>query len=57
MFDKLLKAAIGTVLLPVEIAKDVVTLGGAMTDDTGTEDPYTVKRLKNIGKNIDEALK
>lgn len=53
MFDKLLKAAIGTVLLPVEVVKDVATLGGSLTDE---DEPYTVKRLENISKNIDKAL-
>lgn len=54
MFDKLLKAAIGTVLLPVEIVKDVATMGAELTDERGS---YTGRRLKNIGKNIDQALK
>lgn len=54
MFDKLLKAAIGTVLLPVEVVKDAATLGGTLTDE---DEPYTSQRLGNIFKNIDEALK
>ena len=33
MFESLLKAAVGVVVeLPVAIVKDVVTLGGAITD-------------------------
>jgi hypothetical protein len=53
MFDKLLKAAIGTVLLPVDIAKDIVTLGGNTTD---RDKSYTEESLRRIAKNIDKAL-
>jgi len=53
MFKSLLKAAVGTVLLPVEIVVDVVTLGGDMTDK---DKPYTVEALERIRDNIDEAL-
>lgn len=52
MFDKLLKAAIGTVLLPVDVVRDVVTLGDSLTDS----DSYTGKRLEQIGDNLDQAL-
>lgn len=53
MFDKLLKAAIGVALLPVDAAIDMVTLGGALTD----EPSQIGKRIDQIGKNVDEALK
>lgn len=46
------KAVLGIVTLPLDIAADVVTMGGAMTDE---DQPYTVKKLGNIYKNIDEA--
>jgi len=48
------KAIVGVVTLPLDIAADVVTLGGVMTDK---ETPYTVKKLGKIYDNIDEATK
>ena len=51
-FKKLTKAAVDTVLLPVEVVKDVTTLGGALTDE---EEPYTVKRGKKIKDAIEDA--
>ena len=38
---------------PVEVVKDVATLGGVLTDE---EEPYTVQRLKKAQKKLDEAL-
>ena len=52
MFTNLLKATISTVLLPVAIVKDVVTLGGELTGDESA----VVKSCKNIGKNLDKAV-
>jgi hypothetical protein len=49
---KLVKAGIDTVSLPVAIVKDVVTLGGLNTDE---EEPYTLRKLKDIGEDIEEA--
>lgn len=52
MFKSLLKAAIGTVLLPIDIVKDTVTLGGSITNE-----PSAIgKRFDQIGKNLDDAL-
>lgn len=53
MFDKLLKAAIGTVLLPIAIVADVVTIGGNLND---RDEPYIASRVKQIYADIDEAL-
>lgn len=52
MFGKLLGAAIDTALVPVELAKDAVTLGGTITDE---DEPYTLSRLKRAMKKIDSA--
>lgn len=52
-FSQLTKAVFETALLPLEVAKDVVTLGGAMTDQ---EEPYTFLRLKNINKDLENAV-
>ncbi len=52
MFSNLLKAAVGTVLLPVAVMKDAVTLGGELTDGESA----IAKSCKNIGDNVDKAL-
>jgi hypothetical protein len=54
IFNDLAKAAVGVVSLPVTLAEDVVTMGGALTDK---ETPYTVERLEDIMKNIGNAVK
>ena len=46
-----------TIWLPVEVVKDVVTLGGAINYDPDSEDYkglYTYRRLKDIQDEIDE---
>ncbi|MEE4153437.1 MAG: hypothetical protein V2I27_04695 [Erythrobacter sp.] len=52
MFDALAKAAVGALLLPVDIASDVVTMGGELTDSRAA----TPKRLKQIGRALDRAV-
>ena len=47
------KVAVGVVTLPLDIAADVVTLGGAMTEK---EKPYTAKKVSKIFDAIDEAM-
>lgn len=54
MISNLLKATVGIVKLPVDIAADVVTMGGALTDK---KEPYTVKNVKQVMKNLDDATK
>lgn len=51
MFKSLGKAIIGTVLLPVDVVVDVVTLGGAVTDNESA----IANRLSNIGENLKNA--
>jgi len=46
MFDKLLRVAYDTVTLPVSVAVDAVTLGGALVD---RDEPYTVSKVRRIG--------
>lgn len=53
MSDKLIKAAVGVAVLPVDVASDIVTLGGTLTDDESA----TAKRIKHISDNIDEVTK
>ena len=48
------KATVGLVVeTPVAMVKDVVTLGGAITD----EESATVKALEKVGKNLSNATK
>lgn len=52
IFGKLTSAIVQTALLPVALAKDVVTMGGACID----EDPATWERLKKIGRTVESAI-
>ena len=53
MFKSLLKAAVGTVVeLPIAVVKDVVTLGGELTN----EESAITESLGKITKNIDNAV-
>jgi hypothetical protein len=49
---KLIKGTINTALIPVDVAKDVVTLGGTLDDE---EETYTGKRVKQVIKDVEEA--
>lgn len=51
LFGKVLKTALDTALLPVDVAKDVVTMAGAMTEEDA---PYTWQKFKKIGKDLEE---
>tara|TARA_R110002020_G_scaffold475890_1_gene713797 strand:+ start:47064 stop:47249 length:186 start_codon:yes stop_codon:yes gene_type:complete len=46
---KLTRAAVGVVVSPIDIAKDVVTMGGALTDK---DEPYSVTRAKQVANDI-----
>lgn len=41
------KAAVAVVKLPISVAADVVTMGGALTDK---DEPYTVENVSDIVK-------
>lgn len=49
ILGSLLKTVIDTATLPVDVAKDVVTMGGAMTE---RQEPYTVSKLKEIDRDL-----
>lgn len=52
---KMIQGAIKTASLPLDVVKDVATLGGAITDEKSA----TIKKLKQIkekGKEAYEAL-
>jgi len=48
-FTKLASAAVGVVVSPIDLVKDVVTMGGALSD---RDEPYTVTRAKQIANDI-----
>lgn len=52
MFGSLLKAAAAVVTVPVSLAADVVTMGGAMTDK---DRPYTADALSDLIQNLKDA--
>lgn len=47
----LLKAVVEVIKLPVDIAADVVTMGGVMTDK---RKPYTAERLERVMDKLNE---
>ena len=51
LFGKLLKTTFDVVTLPISIVKDVVTLGGALTDQ---DDPYTLRHLSDVDDDLGE---
>lgn len=53
ILESVAKAAIGVVTLPVSVAADVITLGGALTDK---EQPYTAKSVSDVVKNLEKAV-
>jgi hypothetical protein len=51
MFNNLLRAVAETAKLPIDIAADVVTMGGMLTDK---DEPYTVRRIKKAYRSLDD---
>jgi hypothetical protein len=47
----LLQAGAQTIALPLDIVKDVVTMGGACTGD----EPATLERLKRVKEELEDA--
>lgn len=47
----LTKAVVDVAVTPVEIVKDVATMGGLSTD----RDSYTIERVKKLGQNLENA--
>lgn len=53
MFGNLLKAVVGVVVeTPVALVADVVTMGGACTDQPK---PYTAQALEKVWDNVSKA--
>ena len=51
LFGQLVRTVVNVAMLPVAVVKDVVTLGGIVTE---TERPYTVKALKTLKDEASE---
>lgn len=51
LFGKLLKTTIDIATAPIDIVKDVATLGGALTDQ---DKPYTAQKFERLGDDLEE---
>ena len=51
LLGTLLKTTLHVVTAPVEIVKDVATMGGVLTDQ---HQPYTAQRLKKLDRDVKE---
>ena len=51
ILGKVFKTVVHTATAPVDVVKDVVTLGGALTDE---DEPYTRKKLSKILDDVEE---
>jgi hypothetical protein len=49
LFGSILKTAIDVVTTPVDVVKDIASLGGTLTDQ---DESYTVKKLKKLDKDL-----
>lgn len=52
ILGKLIKTTIDVAILPVEVAKDIATLGGALTDQNL---PYTAQRVQKAAEHAKQA--
>jgi hypothetical protein len=50
MFGKLIRTAVNVVALPVEVVKDVVTLGNIASGD----ESYTVQRIQKLKEEAED---
>jgi hypothetical protein len=53
MFGLLIRGAIHAVTAPIEVARDVVTLGGVLND---RDESYTERRLKQLAEDADDVV-
>jgi len=51
LFGKILEIGIKTVTLPVDVVKDVVTLGGTLSDKG---ESYTIDKCEDIMNDVDK---
>src|SRR5258706_464328 len=52
LFAQVVRTVVNVVLLPVDVIKDVFTLGGVVTK--GDLEPYTIERLKKLAEDEKE---
>ena len=52
LFGQLVRTVVNVATLPVAVAKDVLTLGGAAT---GEDKPYTVQKLEQLKREAERA--
>lgn len=52
LFGQLVRTLVNTAMLPVEVVKDVATLGGVCTK--GDFQPYTAERIKKLAEDAEE---
>lgn len=53
VLGKLFASAVDVALVPIEVVKDAVTLGGAVL---GNEETYTGKRLRDAQDHLQDAI-
>lgn len=51
IFGKILKTGFDVITTPIDVVKDVATLGGALSGESQT---YTGKKLARIGDDLEE---
>jgi hypothetical protein len=51
LFGDLLRTTIHVVTIPVDVVKDMATLGGVLNDQS---EPSTVTKIKKIGQDIED---
>lgn len=51
LFGQLMRTVVNTIMLPVEVVKDVATLGGVLTDERHS---YTRQRLEKLAEDAEE---
>ena len=52
LFSALVKIGVDVVTLPIDIVKDIVTIGGISTEQ---HKPYTLQKLDQIKEDAEEA--
>lgn len=50
-FGKLTQGVIDVATTPIDVVKDIATLGGVLTDE---DEPYTVKKIKKLRDKAEE---
>jgi len=50
-FGKILQETIDVATTPIDVIKDVATIGGYLTDE---DEPYTVQKAKKLAKRFEE---